>query len=41
MGELIKMYVELGDGFWYFIGYCLFVIVVSSSIKIDKFLLSV
>ena len=36
MGELIKMHAELGDGFWYFTGYCLFAIAASSSIKIDK-----
>tara|TARA_R100000306_G_C4327702_1_gene118564 strand:- start:120 stop:734 length:615 start_codon:yes stop_codon:yes gene_type:complete len=36
MGELIKMHAELGDGFWYFTGYCLFAIAASSSIKTDK-----
>ncbi len=36
MGELIRMHAELGDGFWFFTGYCLFTIAATSSIKIDK-----
>lgn len=36
MGELIRMHAELGDGFWFFTGYCLFAIAATSSIKIDK-----
>lgn len=35
MGELINMHAELGVGFWYFTGYCLFAIVASSLIKTD------
>jgi len=35
MGELINMYAELGAGFWYFTGYCLFAIAASSLIKTD------
>jgi uncharacterized paraquat-inducible protein A len=32
-GGLIKMYAELGSGFWYFTGYCLLAIAASSLIK--------
>lgn len=35
MGELINMHAELGVGFWYFTGYCLFAIAASSLIKTD------
>ena len=35
MGELINMHAELGAGFWYFTGYCLFAIAASSLIKTD------
>ena len=35
MGELINMHAELGTGFWYFTGYCLFAIAASSLIKTD------
>ncbi|HEA18095.1 MAG TPA: paraquat-inducible protein A [Pseudoalteromonas prydzensis] len=35
MGELINMHAELGNGFWYFTGYCLFAIAASSLIKTD------
>ena len=35
MGELINMNAELGVGFWYFTGYCLFAIAASSLIKTD------
>lgn len=34
-GGLIKMHAELGNGFWYFTGYCLFAIAASSFIKTD------
>lgn len=34
MGELINMHAELGAGFWYFTGYCLFAIAASSLIKV-------
>lgn len=34
MGELINMHAELGTGFWYFTGYCLFAIAASSLIKV-------
>lgn len=34
MGELINMHAELGNGFWYFTGYCLFAIAASSLIKV-------
>lgn len=34
MGELINMHAQLGAGFWYFTGYCLFAIAASSLIKI-------
>ncbi|TGE83596.1 paraquat-inducible membrane protein A [Pseudoalteromonas sp. KS88] len=34
MGELINMRAELGAGFWYFTGYCLFAITASSLIKV-------
>lgn len=35
MGELINMHAELGTGFWYFTGYCLFAIAASSLIKVE------
>jgi uncharacterized paraquat-inducible protein A len=34
MGELINMHAQLGNGFWYFTGYCLFAIAASSLIKV-------
>lgn len=34
MGELINMHAQLGAGFWYFTGYCLFAIAASSLIKV-------
>ncbi|WP_394193770.1 paraquat-inducible protein A [Pseudoalteromonas atlantica] len=34
MGDLIHMHAELGAGFWYFTGYCLFAIAASSLIKV-------
>lgn len=35
MGELVNMHAELGNGFWYFTGYCLFAIAASSLIKVE------
>ena len=35
MGELINMHAELGVGFWYFTGYCLFAIAASHLIKVE------
>ncbi|MCQ8879404.1 paraquat-inducible protein A [Pseudoalteromonas shioyasakiensis] len=35
MGELINMHAQLGNGFWFFTGYCLFAIAASNLIKIE------